>query len=433
MEIKLADPKRFLSEEFHLYFQILKNQETQIKALQKTSTSSPKGKARIDSLIEAKEYNLQLIAKIVAALRPQADMDYVLSIPMKSSSWRGQHNTHAYLKDFRYMRRDWCGLPDSEEQVGQIIQALRTRCTEYCPDLDSALFLGAGLARIAFEHNDLFRKVYALDKSYSMVHHFHQLLQEDIDFYEIHEFNVLKAEDSTRRLTASIQHASKEAIAHKDRFQYFIGDAMDLPFEAASLSCIASVYFTDVLALKLYFSELQRVLKPGGLFIHFGPLDYFFSDRGAMLSAEEYKDEFEANGFETLHEETMVLSHLPSELLMTKRHYTNWFFVARKKASVTPLLDHERTYKIDHPVYVQEKTQIGESEPQSIELINKNGLTFEGGGSVLALLQKIDGKTKMKDVLRGIAAEYELSEEDLSGVVAFFEQLLQQEFIQEVM
>jgi hypothetical protein len=39
----------------------------------------------------------------------------------------------------------------------------------------------------------------------------------------------------------------------------------------------------------------------------------------------------------------------------------------------------------------------------------------------------------MKDVLRGIAAEYELSEEDLSGVVAFFEQLLQQEFIQEVM
>lgn len=435
MKFKLSNPERFLSEQYYLFYQIFKNQELQIKSLQQTATRTPKAAARVKAIISAKQHNLQLIAAIVGELKSLVNMDHVLEdvfLSQQGSSeiWRGQNNTHAYLKDFRYLNRDWCGLPEAEAQVLQIIEALKKRTAEFSPDQGAILFLGAGLGRIAFEHNPLFRQVYALDKSFSMVYHFNRLLENDLDFYEIHEFNVLKPEFSTRKLTASIRNASKEALALKDRFEYFVGDAMELPFEAEALSCITSVYFTDVIALQLYFSELQRVLKPGGLFIHFGPLDYFFSDRGEMLSAEEFKDEFEANGFETLHEEVLELPHMPSSIVMTEKFYTNWFFIARKIGQPAKIgFDARRIYEINQPVYLQNKVQFGETQVLTTELISKNGAIFEGADGILPLLAMIDGKTTPETITKEAALKFNLDETAQARVLDIFETLFEKEII----
>jgi len=429
MKIKLSNPERFLSEQYYVFYQTLKNHELQVKSLRQTAARTPKAAARLNAIIAAKEHNLQLIGAIVQALKLRADMDMVLEdvvLSQQGSSeiWRGQNNTHAYLKDFRYLNRDWCALPEAEAQVLQIIEALKERTAEYSPDQQAILFLGAGLGRIAFEHNDLFQQVYALDKSFSMVYHFNHLLENDLDFYEINEFNVLKPEFSTRKLTASIRNASKEALAHKDRFEYFVGDAMELPFEAEALSCITSVYFTDVIALQLYFAELQRVLKPGGLFIHFGPLDYFFSDRGEMLSAEEFKDEFEANGFETLHESTMDLPHMPSSLLMTQKIYTNWFYIARKiNKKAKTRFDSGLIYEINQPIYLQNKTQFGETQLATTELISKDGAVFEGAESILPLLAMIDGKATLESIMQEVVLKFNLDETEQLKLLKIFETL----------
>ncbi len=347
----------------------------------------------------------------------------------QQEAWRGQNNTHAYLKDFLYLRRDWCNVPEGETQVLRIINELKTQTSKFTPDDEKILFIGAGTGRIAFEHNDLFQEVYALDKSFSMVHHFNQLLEKDFSFYEINEFNVMKPEDTARKLTASLQNASPEARLHKDRFEYFVGDAMDLPFEDASLSCITSVYFTDVIALKLYFSELQRALKPGGLFIHFGPLDYFFSDRSEMLTTVEIKEEFANNGFEILHDDSIELPHIATDLRMSWKAYRNWFFIARKKEEGPKGLELEKAYEVNQPVFIEERTKLGEMEPESIELTNKEGVSFEGAGGIIPLLELLDGQSTFNQVIEKMKKEFEFGNEEMEQVKIIFNELLEKGFI----
>lgn len=428
MKINLSNPDQFLSGEFKLYYQIYQNQVQQIEQLKQVQGRTAKSQARIDALIKAKEHNAVLLDDIVKAIRPRVNLDYLFS-QSNFDTGRGSNNTHTYLKDFRYMRRDWCGLPEGEMQVEVIAGALKKQCAEHAIDLDSILFLGAGLGRIAFEHNDLFKKVYALDKSFSMVHHFNKLLEEDITFYEINELNILKPEDATQKHQASLRYASPEALANKDRFEYFVGDAMSMSFEDHALSCITSVFFTDVIALMLYLEEVKRVLKPGGLYIHFGPLDYFFSDRSEMLSAEEIKDDFEANGFETMHEEVIELPHMSSDLLMSKRVYRNWFFVARKVENVATGFDTTAVYEINQPVYIQEKRQLGSEETIEKELVNGKGEAFAGAGSIENLLEYMDGKNSIQEVLEKVKAAYDLGAEDLEQIAGIFKMLFEKEFL----
>ncbi|GJM31481.1 MAG: hypothetical protein DHS20C18_04820 [Saprospiraceae bacterium] len=430
MNIKLSNADKFLTEEFHLYYHIYHNHLQQVQSLHKSKPRFAQAAARLQAIIEAKKHNNQLLQQIMEALRPHAKIDHLMALQAKQKAWRGQNNAHAYLKDFRYMMRDWCALPEGESQVFQIIEGLKEQTAKFSPDQQAILFLGAGMGRIAFEHTTLFEKVYALDKSFSMVYHFNKLLQQNIEFYEINEFNVLKPENSSRKLTASIQNASPEALIHKDRFEYFVGDATELPFEDGALSCITSVYFTDVIALQLYFEELKRALKIGGLFIHFGPLDYFFSDRAEMLSAVEFREEFENNGFETLYEKEIELPHMATSQIMSRRLYNNWFFIARKTKDCARGVDLEGVYAIDKSVYIQERRPFGTEDPVAVELINKEGIVFEGAGSILPILEILDGQLDLKAVMRIIQQEYQLSDQDeLKGI---FDLLLEKGFIQKV-
>ncbi len=92
-----------------------------------------------------------------------------------------------------------------------------------------------------------------------------------------------------------------------------------------------SIYFTDVLPLKILIPELKRVLQPNGLFFHFGPLHYHFNEIEEMLTAEEIKDAFKAEGFEIITEDLEDLTHHHSEVSLSVKKYYNWIFAVRKK------------------------------------------------------------------------------------------------------
>lgn len=408
MRIELQNTEEYLTEEYYLYYQIYNSLKSQIKSLQNSKPRTIHAAKRIETIIKAKEYNLVHLGEIVAALKPNVIIEHLLSIKKTQAFQRGQNNPNAYLKDFKYMIRDWCGVAAGESQVSRIVSELKTQTKRFAPDDENILFLGAGTGRIAFEHNDSFKKVYALDRSYSMVHHFDQLLKDDFSFYEINEYNVLKTEHTTKKHTASLKNASKESVSHQNRFEYFIGDAMNLPFEDASLSCITSVYFTDVIALQLYFDELQRTLKPGGLFIHFGPLDYFFYDRAEMLTTEEFAKEFTDNGFKVLHEDVIELPHLDRPLKMVKRIYKNWFFIAQKLTEPEQKSDEEIVYAIEQAVFVQNRRLIGSSEKIGTELVNKDGAVFEGVDDLIPILELLDGKSKLGEIFGKIKSELKL-------------------------
>ena len=82
---------------------------------------------------------------------------------------------------------------------------------------------------------------------------------------------------------------------------------------------------------KLWFKKINDKVKKGGYFIHFGPLDYFFSDESEMLTAIEFKDFFEKNGYTTITDQILETSHLNDSNSFSYKVYRNWLFIAKKK------------------------------------------------------------------------------------------------------
>ena len=80
---------------------------------------------------------------------------------------------------------------------------------------------------------------------------------------------------------------------------------------------------------------MNNLLVEEGLFIHFGPLEYFFDAEESMLSAEEVRLFFEAEGYQILTDEFLPTKHLPRENSMRHRVYDNWFFIAQKSTVET--------------------------------------------------------------------------------------------------
>jgi len=151
------------------------------------------------------------------------------------------------------------------------------------------------LGRIACELTTIFDRVYATDKSYSIAYFFKKLFEEDIYFYEINNIDVASSRNMMRHLKASFTPPSnkkvknQEFIKKAEKVNYFVSDVTNLPLENQSLSAFISIYFTDVVALKLYFTELVRVLKPNGLFVHFGPLAYAFESITERLFPDDIR------------------------------------------------------------------------------------------------------------------------------------------------
>src|SRR5690606_26294833 len=137
------------------------------------------------------------------------------------------------------------------------------------------------------------------DKSYSMIWHIKELMKNDLyEFYQPRIKNVIKLDNVAQKHIAYIDDERKNIITSK--IDFFVADIFDLPFESNEIDCIFSIYFTDVIALKLWFQKIDNILKNKGLFVHFGPLDYFFSDETEMLTAEEIRLYFEDKNYITL-------------------------------------------------------------------------------------------------------------------------------------
>lgn len=425
--IKLENREKFLTESLYIYNSLYQNRLHLARTFEeKIGNASPLRQKAIRQIINAIEHNSLLLQDVVGSIMEKLTLEDVVRWGYYEVAIRKEkNNLGSYLKDFRYLKRDWSGISEAEKEVEIIVSSLKKIVLSYLPgsETNKALFLGAGLCRIAWEHTPLFEKVYALDKSYSMVYHFHKLLNEDIDFYELNQTNILSVAASTTKHSASIKNSKTPKDLALKKLEYFVGDVMAIPLEDDSVSFVASVYFTDVLAIRLYLKEIKRVLKEGGIFLHFGPLAYFFSDIREHLTAEEIMLEFEGNGFEVLIDQTEETAFLPnSEGLMTTKQ-KNWVFAARytKSKNTLPVHCHKTVLNIKSPVTYIEKGTVGEG-PISYDLVNSQGKVFENGRSVIDIIEKFKGGLAWGAGVQELRARFELSEEEciqLDKTIAF--------------
>ncbi len=432
--IYIENKAYFASEAYSLYTQLISSHKNQALSLTKSKPKSPERAQALDDIQKAILFNLETLVEIQSKLEPYVDAKTLVSFRSNPSD-----DLSGYLKDFRYLKRDWGWENSSEDQLKVIRTSIEKSLSQLSMDNDSALFLGAGVGRIVYDLAYLFNKVYATDKSFSMAYHYHKLLNQDIDFYEIDYKNIYSWRNSTKKIAATItpQHlARNEFLDIASKVNYFISDVVMLPFPDNSVSAIFSVYFTDVIAIKLWLPEIKRVLKKDGLFIHFGPLDYFFSDPAEMLSAQELKSVFENSGFLSIHDQLIDTIHLPSNNAFVNKSYTNWHYVARKENKVkdTYLIDLDTTVEINGSIEYNIKGVINSGGyNETYELHMPDGEIYEGAQNVIEIIRLIKGKIEVETIMQEMSEIYgELDADNVEAVKNVLSQLLLKKVIREV-
>ena len=355
----------------------------------------------IDS-IERKEYfnllhnafshNLKILKEIMNSLENQIKLDSFANTSTNSNN----KTSEVLLKDYHYIQRDWCS-PHKKSQIDSVVDAIRTELNNVSIAKENALFLGAGTGRFVFEIADIFDKSYATDKSFSMVWHTKKLMEgREIDFYKPILKNVLNLNKVAKKFSAYIPSKYRKL---NDKVSYFVSDVLDLPLNENSLSVVFSIYFTDVIALKLWFNKINLLVQPKGLFVHFGPLDSFFTDPNEMLTAEEFKSFFESNGYKTITDTVIETPHIEDSNSMSYKVYRNWFFIAQKNEIEELQINDNTVLSIKKPLSYERKGVIKEGEKETEVNLELPKGTFNGASSVVQILKLVDGQNTFNEII----------------------------------
>ncbi|MCB0643566.1 MAG: methyltransferase domain-containing protein, partial [Phaeodactylibacter sp.] len=319
---------------------------------------------------------------------------------------------HSYVTNFDYLRRDWSGLEESEEEITQIADHFKQLLPT--DDQTELLVLGAGAGRVAWQLADDFASVIAMDNSPSMVGFFYTALQQAIPFYELNTTNCFDTAEFLRPLQAKVP------TPKTDKFRMFLGDALHLPYPDQSVDAVASIFFTDMVPFAGLLEELKRVLKPGGTFIHYGPLQYHFSDLSQRLSGAEIKAELEANGFSIRTEAFWQSGHCTSAWAHLKKTYTIWGMKAEKLPAPPPvILQNDAILAIVDQLTVQRQYLLSNSPEEQLNSTElwTSDKKYEGAETIVDILSLIDGQKTIGTLFQELAGVYPDLDEAAIGQV----------------
>jgi len=406
--VLLANPALFLAENYYLYGKYILKQEEMAGNFGNVYQGLSFRKNAADNLQKSTLSNLRLIQNTISITEKYFDKAQLLNVAVNNKS----QDLHQ-VKALSYLKRDWCGLPEAEEQLSIIHNNLSAIIREYCHDTQTALILGAGLGRIAWDISDHFDHLYATDLAlpmasfYNMIAKGRQINFADINFSQIH-YNI----HSTRNIAASasaVGYSDKDRTNINNKISYFLSDATRLPLPDCSVSCIFSVYFTDVLPFQQLFPEINRVLKKDGLFIHFGPLGNNFSQVQTMFTAEDIKAYLFKYEYEGVYEKTAGSFHMKTGEKMHADFYDNWIYAARKKEEADEQLMAERL-TADSMIAIHsnfrftiegEKSISGEAIKHTLYNCYK-GREYKDAREVIEFLFLVNGKKSVRE----LATEY---------------------------
>ena len=304
-----------------------------------------------------------------------------------------------------YIMRDW-GNGQEQEQQHLITQVIEQKLLQLGIGAveGQALFMGCGMGRYAVDFAHRYQHVKAFDASVLMIWCIEYLQQ--VETWEVLSKvnrNCRRIEDTVQRMEVGITPAQKAIIASK--VDFFVANAAQLSLPQKSIQHIYSIYFTDVLPLEQLYQEVDQLLIEQGLFIHFGPLEYFFNQEEQMLTAEEVRLFFQEQGYQVLVNEFMRTKHLSSENNMRHRVYDNWFFIAQKPTSKPkPVLELTSVISLNNQVElvslgqieqgactaVKYEVKLGNQSYQLPEVVYELLVQINGQRSIQALLQALD-------------------------------------------
>lgn len=377
-------------------------------------------------LVEANQFYQDTYAAIKEDLYPIVSKEALTARETIDFSY---NNTD--LLSYEYLIRDWGKHTNGYDQYQLIYTFLEKRLQELqILNANKALFLGCGTGRYAVDLAYRYQQVEALDASLFMIWSIKRL-------QELRDWEVLRRENRNCRTIEDVVErgqlhmTAEQAAVIEDKVHFFVGNASNIGLEEQSINHIYSIYFTDVLSLSTLFGEVHRLLKNSGLFIHFGPLEYFFNEEEQMLTAEEVRWFFEEQGYTILVDEYLETRHLYSPNSMRYRVYDNWFFIAQK-----PQIEAPKTLKLSsvlnlndaislETLAVVERGQCVEIE----QLVQLGQASYNLPEIIYEFLLEIDGEQTIEQILTKLKI-HDLIAEEQAQFMAILQELLTAKMIQ---
>lgn len=293
-----------------------------------------------------------------------------------------------------YLMRDWAGDQEGEDEISVIKSSVKEGLLKQ----SRALVLGAGLGRIACEISDLFSQIVAIDYEPNMPFFFEKLRTGGFTFADIHHDNSSTESDKIRWIKFSPEHIKMQNF---DNVDYLISDAREIPFENNYFDAVISVYFTDVLPMRPMLREVRRVLRDGGKFVHFGPLEYHFSDVSRKYSFETFASILRELNFTVNAHDRIELSHCKPYGGSAFEIFKNWKLYATKESepslsresylSPTDDINYTITGAINGSVQTSIMVQVSGQDPIKIsEEMFDVMKCVEAGCSVLQLMARLE-------------------------------------------
>lgn len=252
-----------------------------------------------------------------------------------------------YFNYKEYLIRDWSNTIDSEKELQDIITPLKQEIGKYNLEGKIALIPGCGLGRISYELSDIFKQIYSFDISLTMINMLNEVKFNKKKLKTYSTKNTLSEKHKYKEFSIDIKNIlSKQKQKNINRIIDFVGDSKNIPLPSNSVDTIISVYFSDVIPMSEYLEEFTRVLKPNGVLIHFGPLDYHFNDISQHYSLEVFFKNLKNKGFK-VNENYKLVQTINSNNSLNIRGYHNILFSAIKKKE--PVIDTNTKLYFDKP------------------------------------------------------------------------------------
>jgi carnosine N-methyltransferase len=420
--ILVENPNEYLAQMYVHYENYLKQQDDEIQKIARALSSNPSRMPILSAFQAAIRQNSQSVRSLQLEIRPHLSIEALAAVAVEEAQ---PVEGASYLSMLPYLQRDWGRSEESESELAAVEGPLFAKLKELQTERDSVLVLGAGAGRVAWDLRQLYDQVFATDMSLIAAYHFYQLLNEDVEFFELSANNLRRSTDGVRRHIASLKPPSHDGGAPSscDNFSYFIGNARNIPLPDNSISAIISIYFTDLIPLRNLLPEVKRTLKKGGLFVHLGPLEYHFVDLNDSLAADEIKTFFAANNFSAIYETEISATYLRSSASMSARLFDNWFFVARK--DVAPMAPPPSVVTLDSVLKLTGSLRfetLGVLSPDGEDVLETKlvlplGEKYEGASTVMDILRIIDGQKSTREVIEILGQDYEISDDDTREIL----------------
>lgn len=237
------------------------------------------------------------------------------------------------LQYFELLLRDWAWdevIPTTENENQRELNRIRQALEKSEVTLGHTLIMGAGAGRLSWDiHCELDpTTTLALDTNPVLISAAHRLVAQEKPWQltEVHP-NPQIDYQPVRRWT--LQADSNE---RSQTWFALAANAWSPPLKAGSMDTVITPWFIDVNGkeIRTLIAQVQKLLKPGGLWINTGPLLYG-TDISPMrrYTTEEIRELAELAGFEFIYENVENTPYLKTPLSAQLRTEQVWTFTAR--------------------------------------------------------------------------------------------------------